>query len=54
MGSDKVKELRAENEELKRAVADLLLNSRVLKKSRRVWSKDQSVSVIFSNVYNFQ
>ena len=32
-GSDEVKELRVENEELKRAVAELLLNNRVLKKT---------------------
>ena len=32
-GSEEVKELRAENEELKQAVAELLLNNRVLKKT---------------------
>jgi transposase len=32
-GSDEVKELRVENEELKQAVAELLLNNRVLKKT---------------------
>ena len=32
-GSDEVKELMAENEELKQAVAELLLSNRVLKKT---------------------
>ena len=32
-GSEEVKELRAENEELKQAVAELLLRNRVLKKT---------------------
>jgi transposase len=32
-GSEEVKELRAENVELKQAVAELLLNNRVLKKT---------------------
>ena len=32
-GSEEVKELRDENEELKQAVAELLLNNRVLKKT---------------------
>ena len=34
-GSDEVKELRAENEELKQALAELLLNNRVLKKTSK-------------------
>ena len=47
-GSDEVKELRAENEELKQALAELLLSNRVLKKPRRVWNKDQSVHEILT------
>jgi len=47
-GSEEVKGLRAENEELKQAVAELLLNNRVLKKPRRVWNKDKPLHEILT------